>query len=152
MSTSGNTVRLHRVLRSSPEKVYKAFLDPDAMVKWLPPHGFTGKIHRMDARVGGECKMSFTNFGTGKSHSFGCRYTELTPHTRIRYTDKFDDPNLPGEMPVTISLKKVSCGTEIEITQENIPSAIPVEFCYLGWQESLMLLAHVVEPDIPDGV
>lgn len=151
MSKPNNTVHLHRVFRTTPEKLYKAFLDPDAMVKWLPPHGFTGKIHHMDVRVGGGCKMSFTNFGTGKSHSFGCEYTELTPHTRIKYTDRFDDPNLKGDMPVTISLRKVLCGTEIEITQEGIPAVIPVEFCYLGWQESLTLLAHVVEPEIPDG-
>ena len=143
------TVRLHRVLKSTPEKVYKAFLDPDAMVKWLPPHGFTAKVHKIDARVGGEHKMSFTNFGTGKSHSFGGKYVELVPNARIRYTDKFDDPNLPGEMQVTVSLKKVACGTEIEIVQEGIPAAIPVEFCYLGWQESLSLLANVVEPEIP---
>lgn len=146
-----NTVQLHRVLRTSPEKLYKAFLDPDAMVKWLPPHGFTGKVHQMDARVGGSCKMSFTNFGTGKSHSFGCKYVELTPYSRIRYIDKFDDPNLPGEMPVTVSLRKVTGGTELEITQEGIPSVIPVELCYIGWQESLSLLANVVEPEIPDG-
>lgn len=146
-----NTVQFHRVLKTSPEKLYKAFLDPDALVKWLPPHGFTGKVHQMDARVGGECRMSFTNFGTGKSHSFSCKYVELTPHSRIRYIDKFDDPNLPGEMPVTISLRKVLSGTELEITQEGIPTAIPVEFCYLGWQESLSLLTNVVEPEIPDG-
>ena len=151
MSNANNTVRLHRVLRSPPEKVYKAFLDPDAMAKWLPPHGFTGKVHSMDARVGGSYRMSFTNFGTGKSHSFGGTYVELTPHERIRYTDKFDDPNLPGEMNVTISLRTVACGTELLIVQEGIPAAIPVEFCYLGWQESLSLLAHVVEPEIPDG-
>ena len=143
------TIRLHRVLKSTPEKVYKAFLDPDAMAKWLPPHGFTGKVHKMDARVGGEHRMSFTNFGTGKSHSFGGKYVELVPNARIRYTDKFDDPNLPGEMQVTVSLKKVACGTELEIVQEGIPAAIPVEFCYLGWQESLSLLANVVEPEIP---
>jgi len=143
-----NTVQLHRVLRCPPEKLYRAFLDPDAMVKWLPPHGFTAKVHKMDARVGGEHRMSFTNFTTGKGHSFGGKYLELTPHSRIRYTDKFDDPNLPGEMQVTISLRPVACGTELEITQEGIPSAIPVEFCYLGWQESLKLLAHIVEPDI----
>ena len=151
MSKSSNTVRLHRVLSTSPEKLYKAFLDPDAMVKWLPPHGFTAKVHKMEARVGGEHRMSFTNFGTGKSHSFGGKYVELTPHSRIRYTDQFDDPSLPGEMQVTISLRKVSCGTELEITQEGIPSVIPAEMCYLGWQESLELLANLVEPDIPDG-
>jgi uncharacterized protein YndB with AHSA1/START domain len=151
MSDSGNTVRLHRVLKAAPERVYKAFLDPEAMVKWLPPHGFVGKVHEMDARVGGGYRMSFTNFGTGSSHSFGGKYVELTPGERIRYVDKFDDPNLPGEMAVTISLKKVLCGTELSIVQEGIPAAIPVEFCYLGWQESLSLLANVVEPEIPDG-
>jgi uncharacterized protein YndB with AHSA1/START domain len=145
------TVRLHRVLRCPPERVYRAFLDPDAMCKWLPPHGFTGKVQSMDARVGGSYKMSFTNFGTGKSHSFGGTYVELTPHERIRYTDQFDDPNMPGEMSVTIELKKVLCGTELSIVQEGLPAMIPVEFCYLGWQESLALLAHVVEPEIPDG-
>jgi uncharacterized protein YndB with AHSA1/START domain len=151
MSDTTNTVRLHRVLRAAPERVYRAFLDPDAMAKWLPPHGFTGKVHEADVRVGGGYRMSFTNFGTGKSHSFGGRYTELTPHGRIRYTDTFDDPNLPGEMQVTISLRPVSCGTDVEIVQEGLPAAIPVEFCYLGWQESLLLLAQLVEPDIPDG-
>jgi len=151
MSNLTNTVRLHRVLRTTPERVYKAFLDPDAMTKWLPPHGYTGKVHAMDARVGGSHRMSFTNFGTGKSHSFGGTYVELTPHERIRYTDRFDDPNLPGEMQVTISLGKVACGTELSIVQEGIPSVIPVEFCYLGWQESLSLLAQLVEPEIPDG-
>jgi uncharacterized protein YndB with AHSA1/START domain len=145
------TVRLHRVIKASPERVYKAFLNPEAMAKWLPPHGFTGKVHSMDARVGGSYKMSFTNFRTGKSHSFGGTYVELTPHERIRYTDKFDDPNMPGEMNVTITLRPVMCGTELSIVQEGIPAAIPVEFCYLGWQESLHLLAHVVEPQIPDG-
>ena len=151
MSSSTNTVRLHRVVRAPADRLYRAFLDPDAMVKWLPPHGFTGKVHEMDARVGGGHRMSFTNFSTGKSQSFGGKYVELTPHERIRYTDKFDDPNLPGEMQVTISLRKVLCGTELEIVQEGIPAAIPVEFCYSGWQESLALLAHVVEPEIPDG-
>lgn len=146
-----NTVQLHRMLRTSPEKLYKAFLDPDALVKWLPPYGFTGKVREMDARVGGRCRMSFTNFGTGKSHSFSCKYIELTPHSRIRYIDQFDDPNLPGEMPVTISLRKSIAGTELEITQEGIPPAIPVDFCYLGWQESLSQLANLVEPEIPDG-
>ena len=149
MSNSTGTVRLHRVLRAPPERVYKAFLDPEAMVKWLPPHGFTGKVHSMDARVGGGYKMSFTNFGSGKSHSFSATYVELTPGVRIRHTDKFDDPGLPGEMNVTISLVKVACGTELSIVQEGIPAAIPVEFCYLGWQESLALLANVVEPEIP---
>jgi uncharacterized protein YndB with AHSA1/START domain len=146
-----NVVRLHRVLRALPERVYRAFLDPDAMVKWLPPHGYTGKVHHMDARVGGSHRMSFTNFSTGSSHAFGGRYVELTPHERIRYTDQFDDPAMPGEMQVTISLAAVACGTELTITQEGIPSAIPLEFCYLGWQESLSLLAHLVEREIPDG-
>jgi uncharacterized protein YndB with AHSA1/START domain len=150
MSNATNVVRLHRVLRAAPERVYRAFLDPDAMVKWLPPHGFTGKVHQMDARVGGGYRMSFTNFGTGRSHSFGGRYTELTPHARIRYTDRFDDPGLPGEMQVTISLRAVSCGTELEIVQEGLPSVIPLELCYLGWQESLLLLAQLVESEIPD--
>jgi uncharacterized protein YndB with AHSA1/START domain len=151
MSTPTGTVRLHRVLRSTPERVYRAFLDPDAMAKWVPPHGFTGKVHDMDARVGGGYRMSFTNFGTGKSHSFAGKYVEMTPHSLIRYTDQFDDPNLPGEMQVTVSLKPVACGTELSIVQEGIPAAIPVEFCYLGWQESLTLLARLVEPQIPDG-
>ena len=151
MPPSTGTVRLHRVLRAPPERVYKAFLDPDAMAKWIPPHGFTGKVHEMDARVGGGYRMSFTNFGTGKSHAFGGKYVELTPHERIRYTDQFEDTNLPGEMQVTISLKQVACGTDLQIVQEGIPATIPVEFCYLGWQDSLALLAHVVEPDIPDG-
>ena len=151
MSTPTGTVRLHRVLRASLERVYRAFLDPDAMAKWVAPHGFTGKVHDMDPRVGGGYRMSFTNFGTGKSHSFAGKYVELTPHTRIRYTDQFDDPNLPGEMQVTVSLQEVSCGTDLTIVQEGIPPVIPVEFCYLGWQESLTLLAHVVEPEIPDG-
>jgi uncharacterized protein YndB with AHSA1/START domain len=151
MAAPTGTVRLHRVLRAPPSRVYKAFLDPDAMAKWLPPHGFTGKVHQMDARVGGGYRMSFTNFGTGKSHAFGGTYTELTPHERIRYNDKFDDPNLPGEMQVTVSLKKVIGGTELAIVQEGIPAMIPVEMCYLGWQESLALLAQLVEPEIPDG-
>jgi uncharacterized protein YndB with AHSA1/START domain len=145
-----NTIRLHRVLRSSPERVYKAFLDPDAMVKWLPPNGFTGKVHHMDARVGGSHKMSFTNFTTGSSHSFGGTYVELTPNERIRYTDKFDDPNLPGEMQVTVSIRKVMVGTELNIIQEGVPDIIPAEACYLGWQESLTLLAKLVEAEIPD--
>jgi uncharacterized protein YndB with AHSA1/START domain len=148
---STNTVRLPRVLRAPAERVYKAFLDPEAMVKWLPPHGFTGKVHQMDAKVGGGYRMSFTNFGTGKSHAFGGKYVELKPGELIRYTDKFEDPNMPGEMQVTITLKKVLCGTEINIVQEGLPAAIPVEFCYVGWQESLSLLANVVEPQIPDG-
>jgi uncharacterized protein YndB with AHSA1/START domain len=149
--SSTNTIRLHRVLRAPAERVYGAFLDPDAMAKWLPPHGFTGKVHEMDARVGGGYRMSFTNFRTGTSHSFGGTYVELTPHERIRYTDRFDAPNLPGEMQVTIALRGVACGTELEIVQEGLPAAIPVEPCYLGWQESLSLLAHLVEAEIPDG-
>ena len=146
----GNSIRLHRVLRATPERVYRAFLDPDALAKWLPPNGFTAKVHHMDARVGGTHKMSFTNFTTGKSHSFGGRYVELKPGERIRYTDSFDDPNLPGEMQVTVSLKKVSCGTELEVVQEGVPEVIPTEACYLGWQESLVLLAKLVEAEIPD--
>jgi uncharacterized protein YndB with AHSA1/START domain len=146
---STNTVRLHRVLRTTPAKVYRAFLDPGAMVKWLPPHGFTGQVHHLDAKVGGTYKMSFTNFTTGQSHSFGGSYLELVPNERIRHTDRFDDPNLPGEMQLTISLKKVSVGTEVSIVQEGIPPAIPAEACYLGWQESLALLAQLVEADIP---
>jgi uncharacterized protein YndB with AHSA1/START domain len=146
-----NTVRFHRVLRTTPEKVYRAFLDPDAMAKWLPPHGFTGKVHHMDAKVGGTYRMSFTNFTTGQSHSFGGNFLELVPHERIRYTDRFDDPNLPGEMLTTVTLKAVSVGTELNIVQEGIPDVIPAEACYLGWQESLALLAKLVEPEIPDG-
>ena len=146
---STGTVRLHRVLKAPPERVYRAFLDPDAMVKWLPPHGFTGKVHHLEAKDGGTFKMSFTNLGTGNSHSFGGKYLELVPNERIRHTDKFDDPNLPGEMQVTVSLKKVFCGTELNIVQEGIPSVIPVEACYLGWQESLQLLTQLVEPEIP---
>jgi uncharacterized protein YndB with AHSA1/START domain len=145
-----STIRLHRVLTATPERVYRAFLDPDAKVKWLPPNGFTAKVHHSDVRVGGSYKMSFTNFTTGKSHSFGGQYVELTPHERIRYTDKFDDPNLPGAMHVTVTLKKVLVGTEINITQEGIPDAIPAEACYLGWQQSLVLLAKLVEAEIPD--
>ena len=145
-----NIVRLHRVLRATPERIYRGFLDPDAMAKWLPPNGFTGKVHQLDAKVGGTYKMSFTNFTTGTSHSFGGTYLELTPNERLRYTDKFDDPNLPGEMQTTISLKPVFCGTELNITQEGLPAAIPVEACYLGWQESLALLAKLVEAEIPD--
>jgi uncharacterized protein YndB with AHSA1/START domain len=144
-----NTVRLHRVLRATPERVYRAFLDPDAMAKWLPPHGFTGKVHHLDAKVGGTYKMSFTNFATGHGHTFGGEYLELVPHERIRHTDKFDDPNLPGEMQTTISLKQVFCGTELNVVQESIPEAIPPEACYLGWQESLTLLAQLVEAEIP---
>lgn len=151
MSSATHTIRLHRVLRATPERVYRAFLDPDALAKWIPPHGFTGKVHSMDVRVGGGYKMSFTNFGTGKSHSFGGTYTELKPFERIRYTDRFDDPGLPGEMSVTITLRAVSCGTELEIVQEGVPAVIPPEMCYLGWQESLQLLTLLVEPEIPDG-
>ena len=145
-----NTVKLHRVLRASPEKVYRAFLDADASTKWLPPHGFTCKVHHLDAKVGGTFKMSFTNFGSGKGHSFGGKYLELVPHERLIYTDKFDDPNLPGELKVTVTLKKVLCGTELNITQEGIPDVIPAEMCYLGWQDSLTQLAMLVEPEIPD--
>jgi uncharacterized protein YndB with AHSA1/START domain len=143
-----STIRLHRVLRAPPERIYRAFLDADAMVKWLPPNGFTAKVHQMDARVGGTFKMSFTNFGNGHSHSFGGEYLELTPHERIRYTDVFDDPNLPGTINVTVVLKKVSCGTEVNIEQAGIPDVIPAEACYLGWQESLTLLAKLVEAEV----
>ena len=145
-----NSVQFHRVLRAKPEKVYRAFLDPDAMAKWLPPNGFTGKVHHIDAKVGGTYKMSFTNFSSGHSHSFGGQYLELIPNERIRHTDRFDDPNLPGEMVTTISLKPVFCGTELNIVQEGIPAPIPPEGCYLGWQESLTLLAKLVEAEIPD--
>ena len=145
-----STIRLHRVLRATPERIYRAFLDADAMVKWLPPNGFTAKVHQMDARTGGSFKMSFTNFTSGKSHSFGGKYLELVPNERLRYTDKFDDPNLPGEMQVTVLLKKVLVGTEVNITQEGVPDIIPAEACYLGWQESLTLLAKLVEAEIPD--
>lgn len=145
-----NTIRLHRVLRATPEKIYKAFLNPDAMAKWLPPNGFTGKVHQMDAKVGGTHKMSFTNFTTGNGHSFGGKYLELTPHERIVYTDKFDDSNLSGEMQTTVTLTKVSCGTDLNIVQEGVPGVIPAEACYLGWQESLAQLAKLVEPEIPD--
>ena len=145
---SSNTVRLHRVLAAKPEKVYRAFLDPDAMARWLPPNGFTGKVHNMDAKVGGSYKMSFTNFTTGKSISFGGEFLELVPNERLRYTDNFDDPNLPGEIMVTVTLKQVFVGTEINIVQEGLPSVIPVEACYLGWQESLQNLARLVEPEI----
>src|SRR5580693_6168441 len=144
-----NTVRFHRVLRAPPERVYRAFLDADAMAKWLPPNGFTGTIHHMDAQVGGTYKMSFTNFSSGNQHSFGGTFVELVPNERIRYTDRFDDPNLPGEMQVTVTLKQVSVGTELNIVQEGIPAAIPPEACYLGWQESLLLLAKLVEAEIP---
>ena len=145
-----NTIRLHRVLRATPERVYRAFIDADAMVKWLPPNGFTAKMHHMDAKVGGTYKMSFTNFTTGKSHSFGGKYLELVPNERLRYTDQFDDPNLPGEMQTTVTLKKVSCGTEVNIVQEGVPGMIPPEGCYVGWQESLILLGKLVEAEIPD--
>jgi uncharacterized protein YndB with AHSA1/START domain len=145
-----NTIKLHRVLRTSPEKLYRAFLDADALAKWLPPNGFTCKVHHLDAKIGGAYKMSFTNFSSGKGHSFGGTYVELMPGERIRYTDKFDDPNLSGEMSTTITLKKVACGTELNITQEGIPDMIPAEMCYLGWQESLALLAKLVEAEIPD--
>lgn len=144
------TVRLHRVLRTKPERVYRAFLDAAAMAKWLPPYGFTCTVHQLDARVGGSFKMSFTNFTTGNGHSFGGEYLELVPGEKIRYTDKFDDPNLPGEMITTVVLKTVLCGTEVNVVQENIPDVIPTEMCYLGWQESLVQLAHLVEPEIPD--
>ena len=146
---STNTVRLHRVLRATPERIYRAFLDADAMAKWLPPNGFTGKVHHLNAKVGGTYKMSFTNFTTGHRHSFGGEYLELVPNERIRHTDKFDDPHLSGEMRTTVSLKKVSFGTELEVVQEGIPGAIPVEACYLGWQESLALLAQLVEAELP---
>jgi len=147
MATS--TIRLHRVLRATPERVYRAFLEADALVKWIPPNGYTAKVHHLEARVGGSYKMSFTNFANGGSHSFGGEYKELTPHERIRYTDKFDDPNLPGEIQVSITLKKVSCGTDLSVVQEGVPEVIPAEACYLGWQESLILLAKLVEADIP---
>lgn len=144
------TVRLHRVLAAAPERVYRAFLEPDAVVRWLPPYGFTCTVHEMDARVGGTYRMSFTNFGTGNGHAFGGEYRELVPGERIVYTDAFEDPNLPGEMRTTVALKAVSCGTELTVVQEGVPEAIPVEMCYLGWQESLAQLAKLVEPDIPD--
>ncbi len=145
-----NTIRLHRVLKAPPERVYRAFLDPAAMCKWLPPNGFTGQVHHLEAKVGGTYKMSFTNFSTGNSHSFGGEYLELTPNERIRHTDKFDDPNMPGEMQTTITFKKVFCGTELNIVQEGVPGVIPAEACYLGWQESLRLLTQLVEAEIPD--
>jgi uncharacterized protein YndB with AHSA1/START domain len=144
-----NTIRLHRVLRATPERVYRAFLDPDAMAKWLPPNGFTGKVHRLEAKVGGTYKMSFTNFTTGHSHSFGGEYLELVPNQRIRHTDKFDDPNLPGVMETTITLEKVFCGTELNVVQAGVPDVIPPQACYLGWQDSLALLAKLVEAEIP---
>ena len=145
------TVHLHRVLTAPPERVYRAFIDPDAMVKWLPPHGFTAKMHSADMRVGGGYKMSFTNFTTGNGHSFGGKYVEMKPGELLKYTDKFDEPNMPGEMQVTVTFRKVMGGTELKIVQEGIPDAIPVEMCYLGWQQSLTLLAQLVEPEIPDG-
>ena len=144
-----NSISLHRVIAAPPEKVYRAFLDPEAMVKWLPPHGFTAKVLSMDAKVGGGYKMHFTNFSTKKSHSFGGKYVELVPHKTIKYSDKFDDPNMPGEMQVTITLKEVMCGTDLKILQEGIPDAIPPEMCYLGWQQSLTMLIQLVEPNIP---
>ncbi len=145
-----NTIQLHRVIRTTPEKIYRAFLDADAMAKWLPPNGFTGKVHHLDPKVGGTYQMSFTNFTTGHSHSFGGEYIELIPYERIQYTDKFDDPNLPGEMRTTVTLKKVSCGTEVNIVQEGVPEVIPLEICYLGWQESLTQLTLLVEPEISE--
>lgn len=150
-SPDTGTVRLHRVLRAPPERVYRAFLDPDAMAKWLPPHGFIGKVHEMDARVGGGYRMSFTNFSTGSSHAFGGQYVELVPNERLRYTDRFEDPGLPGTIQVTVTLSKSIAGTDLQVLQEGIPAAIPVDFCYQGWQESLELLAKLVEPEIPDG-
>jgi uncharacterized protein YndB with AHSA1/START domain len=146
---AGSTIRLHRVLRAPPERVYRAFLDPDALVKWLPPHGFTGKVHHLDAKVGGTYRMSFTSLTTGQSHSFGGEYLELVPHSRIRHTDQFDDPGLPGTMHLTVSLTQVSCGTDLSVVQEGVPEAIPAESCYLGWQQSLALLAQLVEAEIP---
>jgi uncharacterized protein YndB with AHSA1/START domain len=151
MSTPSNSVRLYRILRAPPERVYRAFITPEAMVKWLPPHGYTGSVHHMDARVGGGHRMSFTHFGTGHTHSFGGTYVELRPNALLRYTDQFDDTQLPGEMQVTVTFTAVACGTALEIVQEGIPDAIPVEFCHLGWQESLALLALLVEPEIKDG-
>jgi uncharacterized protein YndB with AHSA1/START domain len=149
MSTSANTVRLHRVLRAPAERIYRAFTDPAGLAKWLPPHGFTGTVHQMDAKVGGSWRMSFTNFSTGHAHSFGGKYLELQAGERLRYTSVFDDPNLPGEMQTTVTLKTVSCGTEMNVVQEGIPSLIPLEQCYLGWQQSLALLAQLVEAEIP---
>jgi uncharacterized protein YndB with AHSA1/START domain len=147
---STHTIHLHRIIRSTPEKIYRAFTEADAMCKWLPPFGFTARMHHLDARVGGAFRMSFTNFGTGASHSFGGTYLELAPHHRLRYTDKFDDPNLPGEMQVTVTLKKVLCGTEVDIEQSGVPAVIPAEMCHLGWHESLLQLAQLVEPEIPN--
>lgn len=145
-----STIKLHRVLRATPDRIYRAFLDPEAKVKWLPPNGFTGKVHHIEPKVGGTYKMSFTNFTSGKSHTFGGTYLELVPNERLRYTDKFDNPALPGEIQVTVTLKKVSCGTELNVVQEGVPDVIPAEACYLGWQESLILLAKLVEAEIPD--
>lgn len=145
-----HTVRLHRVIRATPERLYRAFLDADALCKWLPPHGFTGKVHHLDAKVGGSYRMSFTNFTTGHSHAFGGDYLELVPHTLIRYTGKFDDPNLPGTMQTTVSIRETFCGSELNVTQEGIPEIVPPEACYLGWQESLVLLAQLVEAEIPE--
>jgi uncharacterized protein YndB with AHSA1/START domain len=147
---TANTIRLHRVLKTTPEKIYRAFLDADAIAKWLPPHGFTCRVHQMEARVGGSYQMSFTNFSTGHSHSFGGKFIELVASERIRHTDEFDDPNMPGEMVTTITLRQVSCGTELNVVQEGVPEMIPPEACYLGWQESLTFLAQLVEPEIPD--
>jgi uncharacterized protein YndB with AHSA1/START domain len=147
---ASRTIRLHRVLRADPERIYRAFLDADAMAKWLPPYGFTCKVHHMDAKVGGTFRMSFTNFSTGNGHAFGGEYRQLVPNETVRYTDKFDDPHLPGEMETTVSLRRVSCGTDVTIVQEGVPEAIPLEMCYLGWQESLAQLAKLVEPVIPD--
>ncbi len=146
-----STVHLHRVLRAAPERIYRAFLDPDAMARWLPPKGFTGRVLEMDATIGGRYRMKFTNFSTGSSHAFGGTFVEMTPNERLCYTDRFDDPNLPGEMITTVDLKAVSCGTELTVVQQGIPEMIPVEMCYLGWQDSLAMLADLVEPDIPDG-
>jgi uncharacterized protein YndB with AHSA1/START domain len=148
---SDRTIRLHRVLRAPPERIYRAFTDPDAMAKWLPPNGFTGRVHDMDARVGGKYRMSFTNFTTGQSHAFGGKYLELAPNERLRYTDVFEDPNLPGTMETTVALRAVACGTEVRIEQSNLPEVIPLESCYLGWQESLALLAKLVEAEIREG-
>ena len=148
--TTDRTIRLHRVLPTTPEKIYRAFLDPDALARWLPPNGFTGKVHQLEPKVGGKHRMSFSNFTTGNVHSFGGEYVELVPNQRLRYTDRFDDPKLPGEMRVTVTLKAVSCGTELTISQEGVPEAIPLEACYLGWQESLRNLSRLVEPNIPD--
>jgi uncharacterized protein YndB with AHSA1/START domain len=147
-----NTITIHRVFKAPPERVYRAFLDPDAMARWSPPYGFVGKVHSMDARVGGGYRMSFTNFGTGTAHTFGGTYAELVPNERLRYTDRFDDPNMPGEMEITVSLRKVMCGTEVTITQAGIPEMIPPEMCHLGWQESMAQLANLVDPEIPDGM